>query len=259
MVKLTIMNISKQIAFIGSLGVASLLMVAGCSKQLHPTQKDFQQYHINKDVQADSTVVSIYEPFKQKMEAEMSRVIGHADKALTKEKTPETLMGNFFCEALLWMSAHYAHNPADLAFATKGGIRNDLKAGDITVGHIFEVMPFENTLTIIELKGSQIRQLADYIATTHGQPIAGMTLTITGNKVQDIKIKGLPIDDNKLYKLVTYDYLANGGDNLVLLTQSVSRTNYPQRMREGLIAYVSELTKAGKQVNADLDGRIKIN
>ncbi|ULT24747.1 hypothetical protein KUH03_38555 [Sphingobacterium sp. E70] len=60
------MNISKQIAFIGSFGVASLLMVTGCSKQLHPTQKDFKQYHINKDVQADPTVVSIYEPFKQK-------------------------------------------------------------------------------------------------------------------------------------------------------------------------------------------------
>ncbi|WP_257090213.1 5'-nucleotidase C-terminal domain-containing protein [Sphingobacterium sp. E70] len=86
-----------------------------------------------------------------------------------------------------------------------------------------------------------------------------MTLTITGNKVQDIKIKGQAIDDNKAYKLVTYDYLANGGDNLVLLTQSIARTNYPQRMREGLIEYVSELTKAGKQVNAELDGRIKIN
>src|SRR5690606_801973 len=161
--------------------------------------------------------------------------------------------------ALLWMSDHFAHNPADLAFATKGGIRNDLKAGDITVGHIFEVMPFENTLTVIELKGSQIRQLADYIAKTHGQPIAGMTLMISANGAQDIKIKGQPIDDNKLYKLVTYDYLANGGDNLTLLTQSVSRINYPQRMREGLIEYVSQLTKEGKEVNAVLDGRIKIN
>ena len=73
------------------------------------------------------------------------------------------------------------------------------------------------------------------------------------------KIKGQPIDDNKLYKLVTYDYLANGGDNLTLLTQSVSRINYPQRMREGLIEYVSQLTKEGKEVNAVLDGRIKIN
>lgn len=253
------MNISKQITFIGSIGVASLLIFTGCSKQLYPTQKDFKQYHMSDAIQADPAVVSIYEPFKQKMEAEMNRVIGHAEKALTKEKTAETLMGNFFCEALLWMSEHSAHNPADLAFATKGGIRNDLKAGNITVGHIFEVMPFENSLTIIELKGSQIRQLADYIAMTHGQPIAGMTLTIMGRKAQDIKIKGQPIDDNKLYKLATYDYLANGGDNLTLLTQAVSRVNYPQRMREGLIAYVNELTKAGKPVNAELDGRIKIN
>ncbi|WP_398451641.1 5'-nucleotidase C-terminal domain-containing protein [Sphingobacterium thalpophilum] len=253
------MNLSKQIAFIGSIGIISVLMASSCSKQLYPTQKDFRQYSINSEVQADPTVVSIYEPFKQKMEAEMNRVIGHAGKGLTKDKTPETLMGNFFCEALLWMSDHFAHNPADLAFATKGGIRNDLKAGDITVGHIFEVMPFENTLTVIELKGSQIRQLADYIAKTHGQPIAGMTLMISANGAQDIKIKGQPIDDNKLYKLVTYDYLANGGDNLTLLTQSVSRINYPQRMREGLIEYVSQLTKEGKEVNAVLDGRIKIN
>jgi 2',3'-cyclic-nucleotide 2'-phosphodiesterase (5'-nucleotidase family) len=253
------MHISKQIAFIGSIGIISLLMTTGCSKQLYPSQKNFQQYHINGNVQADPTVVAMYQPFKQKMEGEMNRVIGHATQTLTKENKPETLMGNFFCEALLWMSARFAHNPADLAFATKGGIRNDLKAGNITVGHIFEVMPFENTLTIIELKGSQIRQLADYIAKTHGQPIAGMTLTISAGKVQDITIKGQPIDDNRSYKLATYDYLANGGDNLTILTQPISRVNYPQRMREGLIDYVSELTKEGRDVNAVLDGRVKIN
>lgn len=240
-----------------TLGLFFIFLSTSCSKSLSPTQKDFKQYEINKNTAEDTSIVAIYSPFKTQMQAEMNRVIGFAEQALTKEKAPETLMGNFFTQALMAQSEKL-NNKADISFATKGGIRNELKAGNITIGNVFEVMPFENQLTILELKGEDLEKLAEAIAESGGQPITGMTLSIQNKKPIDIKIAGQNLDKHKTYKIVTYDYLANGGDNLPIFSKATNRQDYPQKVRETLIDYISGFTKNGQKINTKLDGRIKI-
>lgn len=71
-------------------------------------------------------------------------------------------------------------------------------------------------------------------------------------------VQGKPIDPNQTYKLVTYDYLANGGDYVDFLDQVLDRKDYTQRIRESLMEYVSELTKQGKHIQATIDGRVLI-
>ncbi|AIM37774.1 5'-nucleotidase [Sphingobacterium sp. ML3W] len=212
---------------------------------------------MNKNTVEDTDIVAIYNPYKLQMQAEMNRVIGFSEVPLTKEKAPETLMGNFFTQALLNASAQ-VNNKADIAFATKGGIRNEMKAGDITVESVFEVMPFENQLTVVELNGLQIQELATFIAATGGQPVTGLTLSIRDKKPIDIQVQGKNIENDKIYKVVTYDYLANGGDNLDLFTHALKRTDYPQKVRESLMDYISGFTKNGQKINMQLDGRVKI-
>ncbi|MDH5826098.1 5'-nucleotidase C-terminal domain-containing protein [Sphingobacterium sp. SG20118] len=238
-------------------GFLAILLSTSCSKSLSPTQKDFRQYEINKNTVEDTDIVAIYNPYKLQMQAEMNRVIGFSEVPLTKEKAPETLMGNFFTQALLNASAQ-VNNKADIAFATKGGIRNEMKAGDITVESVFEVMPFENQLTVVELNGLQIQELATFIAATGGQPVTGLTLSIRDKKPIDIQVQGKNIENDKIYKVVTYDYLANGGDNLDLFTHALKRTDYPQKVRESLMDYISGFTKNGQKINMQLDGRVKI-
>lgn len=238
-------------------GFLAILLSTSCSKSLSPTQKDFRQYEINKNTVEDTDIVAIYNPYKLQMQAEMNRVIGFSEVPLTKEKAPETLMGNFFTQALLNASA-LVNNKADIAFATKGGIRNEMKAGDITVESVFEVMPFENQLTVVELNGLQIQELATFIAATGGQPVTGLTLSIRDKKPIDIQVQGKNIENDKIYKVVTYDYLANGGDNLDLFTHALKRTDYPQKVRESLMDYISGFTKNGQKINMQLDGRVKI-
>lgn len=240
-----------------TLAFLAILLSTSCSKKLSPVQKDFKQYEINKNTIEDSTIIAIYHPYKLQMQTEMSRIIGFAEVALTKEKTPETLMGNFFTQALLEASVKM-NNKADIAFATKGGIRNEIKAGDITIGSVFEVMPFENQLTIMELNGQQIQELALFIATTGGQPVSGLTLTIQDKKPINIQVQGENIDKNKIYKVATYDYLANGGDNLELFTHALKRTDYPQKVRESLMEYIANFTNKGQKINMQLDGRVKV-
>src|SRR5690606_7183619 len=160
-------------------------------------------------------------------------------------------------DALLWKGKQL--DPAvQASFATKDGIRADLHAGNITVGNVFEVMPFENVVSILTLSGSDIQRLADYMAKTGGQPAGGIQLVIENGKAKKFLIQGKPIDPNAVYKLVTYDYLANGGDYITFFDKPIARKDYNQLLRETLMEYVSAITKQGQHVQAQLDGRVQI-
>ncbi|WP_353547874.1 5'-nucleotidase [Rhinopithecimicrobium faecis] len=237
--------------------VSSIIFSTSCSKQLSPSQPIYKRYELNATVAEDSTVLAIYTPYKKKLESSMNEVIGYSPVYLTKGSTAETLMGNFFCDALLAMGKKIDPE-VQLSFGTKGGIRTEIKKGDVTVGHVFEVMPFENSLTILTLSGEQILNLANFIAKTGGQPIAGMRMEIKADKAQRIELAGQPLDLSKSYKLVTYDYLANGGDNLNALNNPLKRADFPEKVRESLMTYIKELTKNKQPINTQLDGRVKI-
>src|SRR5690606_12674159 len=128
-----------------------------------------------------------------------------------------------------------------------------LQKGDITIGNLFELMPFENEMVLLELSGKDVLQLAQFIAASGGQPVSGLRMKITDNKPIDILIAGKPLTESRTYKLITYDYLANGGDNSRGLGKPISRVNLGQKVREALIEYVSEQEKAGKHINTQLD------
>ncbi|MFD1770263.1 5'-nucleotidase C-terminal domain-containing protein [Sphingobacterium suaedae] len=235
---------------------AVTLSVSSCKTKLHPTVHANQFYQIDASLAADSSIIQYYTPYKEKLQQEMSRVLGYSDLHLTKSREAESLAGNFFVDALLW-KAKQLEPDVQASFATKGGIRADLKAGNVTVGDIFEMMPFENVLSIVTLSGKDMLRWADYMAQTGGQPAAGIELEIQDGKVTMFRVQGREVDANATYKLVTYDYLANGGDYVTFLDKPLSRTDYPQRIRETLMEYVTDLTKQGKHIQAQLDGRVK--
>ncbi|WP_257656905.1 5'-nucleotidase C-terminal domain-containing protein [Parapedobacter lycopersici] len=242
-------------------GVALLsLLSTACSRYSLPAGSPaYTEHRIDGSIAPDTAFIAYYLPYKQQLDAEMNRVIGHSAVPLTKPgSVPETLLGNFFADALL-TEGRKSDPGIDFSFGTKGGLRTELPKGGITVGHLFELMPFENELVILELSGKSVRQLAGFIAATGGQPVAGLRMVIHANTANDIRIGGTPLDDSKTYRLLTYDYLANGGDNIRGLEAPVKRVNLGQKVREALINYVQDCTREGKQLNTQLDGRIKLD
>jgi len=220
------------------------------------TKQEYKQYKIDNEIQPDSTYIRYYQPYKQQLDAEMNRVIGHTDVTLTHPRSePETLLGNFFAEALL-TEGRRVHSDVDFSFGTKGGLRIELQKGDITVGHLFELMPFENELVVLELSAAHVQQLAQFIASTNGQPIAGMCMQISNGQATDIRIGGEPLNLSRTYKLLTYDYIANGGDHVRGLDDPVSRTDLGIKVREALMEYVGQQTRAHNYITTQLDGRI---
>ncbi|MCL7986791.1 5'-nucleotidase C-terminal domain-containing protein [Sphingobacterium sp. lm-10] len=240
-------------------GMSLLLALSAC-KTAHWQKNNYEptKFAIDQQIEPDSSITNYIAPYKQRLQAQMDTVIGQAAQMLPRSPTDgQSLGGNFFADALLALGQGLDPE-VSCSLGTKYGIRVDIAQGDIQVGKVFELMPFENFLTVLTLKGEDLLTLGKFIAKSNGQPVAGMSIKIKNQQLVEMKIQGKAVESNKIYKLVTYDYLANGGDNIVGISSPLNRVDTPTRVREGLIAYIESLTKQGIQVNAERDERIII-
>lgn len=102
-----------------------------------------------------------------------------------------------------------------------GGLRRTLFKGDITMGDLYEIMPFDNQLVVVKVKGKDLKALIDHGIDadfmTDGQ-FAGLKVVYDPAKEYEHKIvkitleDGTPIEDEKIYTLVTNDFIVTGGD-----------------------------------------------
>ena len=125
--------------------------------------------------------------------------------------------------------------------------------GPILVRHAYELLPFENYVTVLTLSGNQVEALADQIAATNGEPIAGWTMVLQGDDAVDVLVSGDPVSPTGEYRLATVDYLANGGGMWSVLWDVTERTDLTVLIRDVFIEYVRE----EGTVSPTLDGRIR--
>ncbi|WP_312139135.1 5'-nucleotidase C-terminal domain-containing protein [Sphingobacterium sp.] len=239
--------------------ISTLVLFASCKTSYYQaTVSNKQMLAIDNSIAEDSSISNYIEPYKVQLDAAMNRVIGVAPENMIHNRNlPETNLSNFFIDALLAIGKKIDPE-VSFSLATKDGIRSSIKEGDVTVRTIFELMPFENYVTILELKGSDVMTLANFIAKSNGQPVGNVKIKIKDKQLVDFKINNEAIDPNKTYKLVTYDFVANGGDHVEGLSNPIQSHTSSERVREALISHIEELTKAGKKVEAKLDGRVEI-
>lgn len=193
-------------------------------------------------------------PYKQQKEESMSVVIGEALETMEVGK-PESKLTNLIADILLTEGRKYVAD-VDIAVTNIGGIRRTLFAGPITIGDVFEILPFDNSLLILEYKGSDILALADAIAVKGGESISGMTLTICNGKATDVKVGGNVVDTASVYKVVSTDYLSWGNDQLEPLANYLRSTPLNMMMRDAMFDYVTCATANNLKIASKLDKRI---
>jgi 2',3'-cyclic-nucleotide 2'-phosphodiesterase (5'-nucleotidase family) len=238
----------------------AFLALQACSTPQQIVKSNRNEYNINNTIAVDSSIVKTYMPYKAKLEAEMNEVIGVAAVALThRADVPESNLGNFFADAVANQAKKIVPN-IDVVFpTTKGGLRNGIAKGNITRSAIFELMPFENELVIVELNGAAVQKMLQMIAATNGQPVAGLKMNIKDKMPENVLINGKPFDVTRTYRVLTSDYIANGGDSMQGFANPISRKNIGLLVRDALLKEVAEIQQAGKMINASLDGRITKN
>lgn len=210
------------------------------------------------DAIQDSDYVAYIAPIKADLERELNTPIGYAPVALEVHK-PECTMLNWASDALLAMARQLSPESVDVAVVNIGGMRCEWPAGDITFRHVFELMPFDNMLVVLTMKGSDLQQLCEIFAYGGGQGIAGMRIKAVGDRVMQqealVTINGKPLEMEKTYTVATSDYLSQGNDGMLPLKNYIKCWNSEQKIRDLYIEYIKQV----KTVQAKVDGRMGVS
>jgi 2',3'-cyclic-nucleotide 2'-phosphodiesterase (5'-nucleotidase family) len=208
----------------------------------------------------DSQIIFLYLPYKRILEKDMQRVISFSEKEMVKGK-PESGLTNLLADLILdegqkdAIRMNLQIEPV-VSFFNYGGIRTWLPKGDITVGKIFELMPFENEMVFIQLTGEQLQQFYDIVAAKEGDSVGGVRFVISNGKAKNIQIDGKLLDPEEKYWMVTNDYAANGGDDLVVFTKRLELKTSGKKIRDVIILNFEERKINGLNLTENLDGRI---
>ena len=117
-------------------------------------------------------------------------------------------------------------------------------------------MPFDNQLVVVTLNGDKTKEMFKYIVVKGGEPISGYKMGIKDTMAVKIEINDKPFDESKVYKIVTSDYLANGGDKMVFFNNAIKVESLGHQIRDAIIEYIIEENNKGKMMNSKLDKRI---
>ncbi len=199
--------------------LSAFLVLTGCRVAQSVTQIQPQKnISIAPELPEDAAVVNIIAPYKKSLEDQMNAKISHTAVDLNKQGDNSNL-GNLLADfTLQGANAWSIQNkmPAvDAAVINSGGIRSTIGVGDIFLRHIYEVMPFENELVVVKMKGADVQYLFDYyLETQKNNPVSGLKIETANGKITTQTINGKILDPAKIYYIATSDFLAMGGDNM---------------------------------------------
>lgn len=257
---LTVRNLKDSMRSIVAFGITILMLFAGCTTSQPPPAQPLYVAEgtagfslVTDSLAPDPAVEALVEPYRQRLEEAITEVIGEAAIQLQKGGLESTL-GNMASDAMLMVVNEVASKPVQMSLTNNGGLRVPIAPGPITVGKIFEVMPFENMMVVLEFSGAQIDTLAQQIASVGGEPIAGFSFRVneeTGT-AHEIKVDGEALDPSATYRLVTSDYLANGGGRLPALWNAMGREDLNVLLRDSFIQYVRQTGR----IAPEIEGRI---
>lgn len=237
------------------------LLLFSCSPHLFVTQITTKNSLVDQQTATtDSVVEMILRPYRDSINHDMSKVICESETAIVKGK-PESKLSNMVADILLSYGIEYCNSnkmsiKPDAAYVNYGGLRGSLPQGKITVGNIFELMPFENEIVLLKVSGSAIQKMAEKIAARGGEGVAGIKLGIRDGKVAKLLVHGSEVDPKAYYWLVTNDYIANGGDQMIMFGNPVDRKNTKAKIRDVIIKSLSEAYRNKGILSVKEDGRI---
>ena len=179
---------------------------------------------------------------------------------LTRDYNDESLIGDIVTDSMLWKADEYddgeVNGSVDIAFTNPGGLRADivLPPGEtypftVTWGDTFDVLPFGNTLYMMDLTGAQIQTLLDQSANLYKGILqtAGASWywyndcgcnTPTAWGAYGVEVEGAPLDRDQTYRVVTNNFLAGGQDGWTTFAEGVNRWDTYYDMQQGLVEYL---------------------
>jgi len=237
----------------------TFLFVVSCGQQkYYVTKVEGKEIGITDKNTEVANIENFIKPYRENIDKDLNAVLSNAPQTLDKSGEWQTPMGNFLADITLEKSnvvfQSREKKSIDICMMNHGGIRSIIPKGNVTARTAFEIMPFENSAYVVALKGEQILEMINYIITEKKpHPLAGLTFTIDkNNTAKAILVQGKPLENDKIYYVVTSDYLYNGGDNMLFFKKGVQSFDLNYKLRNIIIDYFKE----NKIIEAKSDIRI---
>lgn len=195
-------------------------------------------------------------PYKDSLDRIMSKVLVVIDSDLEK-KQPEGSLGNMMADAMMVQAEKKYGITPHLAIMNYGGIRLPVvKAGEFTLGKLYEVHPFDNRLVLMQVTGEVLLKLLNHSASRGGWPISGARMVIDRKTVKDLLIKGEVIRGDQLYWIALSDYIATGGDDALML-KGYSFKDKGYLLRDAIADYLTSLNLQGLPYRSPVEKRVR--
>jgi 5'-nucleotidase len=190
--------------------------------------------------------------YRDAAKTDETRIVGSLSGSATREKirSGESLMGNLIADAQLAATQAADVGGAQIAFMNPDGIRAEVVPGSdgkVTFGSVFTAQPFGNQLIVKTLSGSQLKDVLEQQFNNPNwirvlAPSAGFRFGYdlskpVGQRLIFVTLNGVPLDDDKPYRVAISDFLSNGGDLFAGFVKGTNSTVGPTDL-EAFIAFV---------------------
>jgi len=239
----------------------SFLIIACKNNSYEVSKINAKQLKIVNEVNQDSSIIQLFTPYKKKMTKKITKSLSFSPKILERtdgnlQSTLGNLVADLSYEKANELFKNKTGKTVDFSMSNYGGIRAAIMKGDVTVSNAFELMPFDNTLVVVELNYDKIKALFNYfVAKKRAHPLSkNIQLTIENDSYK-VLINGKPIQKNRTYFIATSNYLQKGGDGMIFFSEPESLFDSNFLIRDAIVDYF----ESKDTLRANLDNRVIVN
>ncbi|MDD2986756.1 5'-nucleotidase [Flavobacterium sp.] len=236
-------------------------LLLSCKSSYEIVKIEGKQIIVSDTTAKNAEIENFIKPYREHINKDLDSILAYCPVTLDKSKGDwQTNIGNFMADVCMTESNQLFlkryQKKVDICLLNHGGIRSIIPKGNVTTRTAFEVMPFENNMIVVALKGTQIKTLVDYlIRERKPHPLSGIKIVLEENlQLKSISIDGKGLDLEQIYYVTTSDYLSNGGDSMVFFLKNEGVFDLDYKIRNVLIDYF----KSVDQVIASPEPRIVI-
>ncbi len=239
--------------------VIIITFIGFCSCKQSPgalTEIEAHQLRIDSTLATNDSIEGFILPYHNRINEVLDSALAYAPSMITKDDgeyntTAGNLMADIVFEAAAPIYKARTGNELDFVLLNHGGIRSIISKGKVSARTAFEVMPFENTIVVVDLTGKSVKKLVEYLMNSkRAHPISGMQIVLNKDgSLKSFKIQGKPLDKERTYHVATSNYLVTGGDNMGFFKETVGITDTDYLIRNAMIDHFKKVDTIAPKID----------
>ena len=244
--------------------ILALLFLLSFHLAAQPPSTKAEVIPVAASIPEDPEIQKVIAPLAAEIKASFDLPLVQAPQGLFRgRRGEENLLGYWVSDVMRGTAEAVTGKPVRLAITNAGGLRSNLRPGLLKVADIFELLPFENELVVIELTGAEVIQVVkESIVRRGGEPCSGVKAVVQGTPdagtLTVTWADGSPIDPETTVKVATSDYLYGGGDSIPTLKKGRMPFTTGRTLRQILLDECTRLAKEKQDLMAPAPGRYTI-